>query len=810
LHALVSKRIEFDSLIQFDKELKNALLDSRPSECQPMIGPFSPVAPLIGRESERASVRSALLEHNVRLLTLTGPGGIGKTHLAHVLMDELRHDFADGAYFVSLGSVRDPELVLAAVARAIGLRDPGSLPLDTELQVKLSTAEILLILDNLEQVVAVVPHLVELIEAAPGVRILATSRTPLRAPSEQLLPVPPLQVPDPNPSHPPPLDALAAIESVQLLTRRAQAADPEFTVTAANAAAIATICTRLEGLPLAIELAAARLQVLSPDALLERLARPLDVLARSDPRLPERHQALRNTIAWSEELLSPSTRMLFRCLSVFTNGCDAAAAEAICGDPPGHRTPSCRVIDGLAELLDHGFMRREVAAGVPRFTMPETICEYALQMLEGAGELEATRRRHADHFLALAEEAAPELLGPDQEVWSARLESEHDNLRAALRWSAAQHPCTALRLAAALWRFWYAQEYLREGRAWLEQALATPAGPNSVERVRALNGLGVLSWAMGDPDRALALQDQSFTLARDIGDRWGMTAAKGDRAIVAFEIGGSATQAREATEHVLNEFRALADRYGEGLALTALGNFAQSEGGLDEAVIRFQEALAIARQIGDIRSQTLCLSNLAQTTRLKGNFDQAAAFAREGLELGHRLGNREDMVYGLLAIGGLAVERHQFAHAARLLGAAAAAADAFGIVLQPAEKSQFDHDVMTAQAALAAAPFTRAWDAGRALPLEEAVARALREPSPSHHRRNGHSPLDHDPTEYGLSRRELEVLRLLAAGMSDREIAAALFISAETATTHVKRIRGKLGVRSRPAAAAFATRHGLD
>ena len=402
------------------------------------------------------------------------------------------------------------------------------------------------------------------------------------------------------------------------------------------------------------------------------------------------------------------------------------------------------------------------------------------------------------------------MLGPDQEVWSARLEREHDNLRAALRWSVAQNADIALRLAAALWRFWYAHEYLREGRAWLEQALATHAGPKTVERARALNGLGVLTWAIGDLDRALEVQDQSFALARDIGDRWGMAAATGDRAIVAFEMGGSATQAREATEDVLNEFRALADRYGEGLALTALGNFAQSEGDLDEATVRFQEALAIARQTGDMRSQTLCLSNLAQTTRRKGNFDQAAAFAREGLELGHRLGNREDMVYSLLALGGLAVERHQFAHATRLLGAAAAAADAFGIVLQPVEKSQFDHDVKTAHAALSDTPFTRAWDAGRALPLDEAVAKALRAPAPSNHRRNGQSPIDHHLTESGLSRRELEVLRLLAAGMSDREIAAALFISAETATTHVKHIRGKLGVRSRAAAAAFATRHGLD
>lgn len=771
--------------------------------------PFSH-SPLIGRAAEWASVRATLKRPNVRLLTMTGPGGVGKTRLALELTAELAPEYPDGAHFVSLAEVGDPALVLAAIAHTIGLRNDDSLPIAERLHAKLAAAKILLTLDSLEHVAAVAPELVRLLKVCPRMRILATSRSPLGVESEHVLPVPPLPIPDLT--RDPTLQELGTNEAVKLLVQRAQVIAPDFALTEANAPYVARICALLDGLPLALELAAVRLQVLSPAALLERLSSPLDVLTRDDPNLPKRHQALRETIAWSEDLLSPVSRALLRQLSVFAGGCGAAAAEAICSDPERRISP-CKVLDCLAELLDHGFLRREIVAGEPRFVMPEMICEYALERLAASGEDEAAHRRHATYFLNLVEEAAPAMLGPDQEVWVARLETEHHNLRAALRWSLAHEPDVALRLAAGLWRFWYIRGYLKEGQCWLERALATGAARKTVTRVRALNGLGVLIWAAGDLERALELQNASQSLAQELADRWGVAAAEGDRAIIELMRGGDAERARAATEDVLSQFRALGDRYSEANALTALGNFALAQGNLAESARRFGEALAIARESGDSRGEVLCLCNLARTARLSGELDQAAALYREGLSLAHRLGAQEDILYSLAGLGGLAVARgrlaaarghltvarERFERAARLLGVADALANAIGAPLQPAEQSEFDSDVAALRDELPEPAFTRAWVSGHSLSLDAAVAEGLAVAGAA------------DPTDpsHNLTERELDVLRLLTKGMSDREIAAELFISRGTVMTHVKHVHTKLGVHSRGAAVAYATRHGL-
>jgi predicted ATPase/DNA-binding CsgD family transcriptional regulator len=754
-------------------------------------------SPLIGRDAERAIAWEALIGQSVRLLTLTGPGGVGKTRLALELTIELAPLHADGANFVSLAELRDPEQVLPSIAQALGLNDDGLSPLVERLHMRLAAAEILLTLDNLEQVATAAPDLERLLESCPHVRILATSRMPLQVAGEHVLPVPPLQTP--GPTAPLSLAELSKNESVRLLVQVAQSVDPGFALTKANAADVAEICTRLEGLPLAIELAALRLQVLSLATLRERLSRPLAVLTRRDPHLPPRQQTLRATIAWSYDLLDPPGQALFRCLAVFSNGCDAIAVEAVCGSLTNRETETTNALDALGTLLNVGFLRREVVADAPRFIMPETISEYAREQLQVLGEEEAARHRHASYFLSLAAEAMPALLGPDQEAWLKRLQTEHRNLQAALRWSIAHDPELALQLAAALWRFWYARGHIREGCNWLERTLATRAGKKTIARVRALNGLGVLVWAAGDSERALELQDASLSLAREIGDEVGAAVAQGDRILTEFQLHGDADRARRATEELLRQNRALGDQYVEGLALTTLGNIALSQDDLAQAADWFREALAFARRSGDTGSQVLGLFNLAQTVRRMGELDQAAALYREGIVLARRLGAREDLFYMLAAAGGVEVERRQFAHAARLLGAAAAQSDLLGVPLQPLEQAQFDADRAAAQAALPEEVFSEAWNAGRSLTLDAAVREALDALGTC-------GPMA--PSRL-LSERELEVLRLLAAGRSDREIAAALYISLGTATTHVKHIRSKLGVHSRGAAIAYAIRHGL-
>ena len=453
----------------------------------------------------------------------------------------------------------------------------------------------------------------------------------------------------------------------------------------------------------------------------------------------------------------------------------------------------------LEDLVDYGLLSREFAAGEPRFTMLETICEYALERLEASGEAETTQRRHAGYLLAIAEDAAPALLGPDQEAWLTRLNEEQHNLRAAVRWTLANDPAQSLRLAAALWRFWYMQGHIQEGRRWLERVLATRATVSTIARVRALNGLGVIVWAGGDLERARELQNASLAMAQEIGDSWGMAAAQGDRAIIEFLQSGDAARAREATEDVLLQFRALGDRYSEGVALTALGNIACSKRDFAEATSRFQEALTIARESGDSHAEELCHCNLALAARLEGDIDRAAIHYIEGLKLAHRLSRPEDLLYCLAGIGGVEVERRRFEPAARLLGAAAGLADVVETPLQPLEQEQFDRDTAAVRAALPDALFLEVWAEGRSLSVDGVVAEVL----------DGSGPASGASPGLGLTAREIEVLRLLTDGRSDREIADALFISPMTATTHVRNIRRKLGVHSRGAAIAYAVGHEL-
>ncbi|HET8631226.1 MAG TPA: helix-turn-helix domain-containing protein, partial [Thermomicrobiales bacterium] len=486
------------------------------ADATPRTNPPFPMTSFVGRERELEALRPLLF--TARLLTLTGPGGVGKTRLAVRLAARVADDFLDGVAFVSLAELRDADLVLPTTARAFGVlpdrREPGE-----ALAELLHSRRLLLVLDNCEQVAAAAPALGALLAACPRLTILATSRAPLRLAAEQEFPVPPLAVP---PDDAPTPQALVAVEAAALFVARARAVRPDFAVTAENAAAVAALCRRLDGLPLALELAAVRTRILSPAALLDRLKTRLDLLAFGPADAPARQRTLRATLGWSHDLLRPDERALFRLLGVFVGGFTAAAAEAV-GATPGD--DGAGVLDRLSALVAHGLVHRDDADGEDgRFGMLETIREYARGHLEASGEGAAAARAHARHFLALAERAHAERAGPRMAAWLDRLDRDHDNLRAALAWcEAAGEAELGLRLAAALFRFWSTRGPLAEGRAWLDRLLAAaPAagasGPATAVRATALLAAGVLAYNQGDLPAARALADASLALRRPLGD----------------------------------------------------------------------------------------------------------------------------------------------------------------------------------------------------------------------------------------------------------------------------------------------------
>ena len=625
--------------------------------------------PLVGREAETAAVRAQLERDGTRLITLTGPGGVGKTRLSLQVAADALDRFPDGAWLVPLAAITDPALVAGEIALTLGVREEAGRPLEATLADHLRDRRMLLVLDNLEQVLTGAKTVATLLAASPGLRIIATSRTRLGLRGEVEYVVPTLSVPDL--SRLPPPERLTDYESVRLFVQRAVAAKPAFVVDDANARAVAAICRRLDGLPLAIELAAARVKLLAPDALLRRLEQRLPLLTGGARDLLPHQRTLRGAIAWSYDLLTEAERTLFRHLAIFAGGWTLESVEALADSGVD---AAIDPFDGVVALVDQSLVRQEDGAdGEPRFSMLQTIREYGREQLAQSGEDEELSRWHASHFLDLAEQAEPALTGPDQGDWLGRLEAEHDNLRATLGWATERDAETALRLGAALWRFWMIRGYQTEGYRWLQGALAAGGGTPPAVRAAALRAAGVLAELRADLVQAKALHEESLAIARAIGDRGGTATSLRNLGVVAQEQRDYGTALAHYAE-ALTLHRADGDRRGLAATMTNMGKAVQEQGDDARASALYEEALALVRTLGDRQATAGVLMNLGVIAADQGMYPKATACYEEALSLARALGDRWTEGSILYNLGVVAAEQDEPTQAMAFFGEAIALA----------------------------------------------------------------------------------------------------------------------------------------
>jgi predicted ATPase/DNA-binding SARP family transcriptional activator/DNA-binding CsgD family transcriptional regulator len=801
----------------------------------------------VGREHEMIEIKRHLAM--TRLLTLTGAGGSGKTRVALEVARDLIGAYPDGVWLAELASLSEGEFVAQALAEAVGMQGQPGRPLTDTLIDALRTKKMLLILDNCEHLVEDVAGLVAfLLESCPYLRILATSREALRVSGEVIWPVSLLSVPDLETQTT--VARLEGYEGIRLFVDRARQRKPAFALRTENAQTVAHICVHLEGLPLAIELAAARIKMLPPKALLGRLEDRLKLLTGGPREFSERQRTLRSTIEWSYELLEEGEKALFGRLSVFSGGATLEATQRVC-DALGDL--SVDTLDGASSLLDKSLLgQEEWAEGEPRLVMLETIREYARERPEESGEAEEIKRVHAQYFLTLAEEANQGLKGANQLEWLERLEAEHDNMRAALSWALGRNEAeVALRLGGALWWFWSLRGYHSEGRRWLEAALAIDGHGSPESRAMALAGVGALASAQGelvraqeaceeglellanedreaseaklcllsflgwvvwerqDYRRATQLYEESLALSRDINDTWWLASSLSNLAL-AYHSRGDYERATKLYEQSMDFSRKQSDKLSLAFCLINLGMVVYSQGDLERAAKLTEESVALQRELGTRGAVDRGLCNLGWIALLQDDLGRAADLYRESLSLSWETGMNPTVQSALEGLACVAVAKGEAERSARLWGAAQPLHEAKGIPRDTDFLAEADARISAVRLGMGEEEWDEAWRKGRAMTLDEAVTYAMKEekktdplPSPEPEE----PAVDQSPVV--LTRREEEVAALVAQGMSNRQIAKDLYLSERTIENHVSNILRKLEFASRTEIAAWATHQRL-
>jgi non-specific serine/threonine protein kinase len=757
----------------------------------------------IGREAETAEVRRLL--PGTRLLTLAGSAGVGKTRLALRVAADVAGQYRDGVRLVELAALADPLLVPRAVADALGVPEQPGRGLRDTLADALRPRHLLLVLDNCEHLVQACAELVAaLLRACPDLRVLATSRQSLHVDGETVWRVPSMTLPPPD--RPSSEVVVAYHDATRLFVERATAALPSFVVSERNAAAIVRICTRLDGIPLAIELAAARVPVLGVEGIEVHLSDRFRLLGEGSRVALPRQQTLRATIDWSFGLLSVPERALFRRLAVFAGGWMLEAAEAV---GAGEGLTNGEVLGPLAELVDKSLVVADETGGSVRYRLLETMREYGWEKLRAAGEEAIVRDRHGAWFLALAEGADDKIRGPEQAAWLSRLEREHDNLRAALAWCLADErdADAALRLAGSLAWFWRLRGYMGEGRRWLERALAQSREPATGARVHALNGAGFLAFAQNDMSAATALFTEGLRLARDQDDLPAAAWALHGLGRAAWGMHDWA-RAKAVLEESLAGFRGSADIAGSAYSLYFLGSVARDCEDYARAAALYADALTLAREAGDTWSIAWVLIHWGDLASRQGDVEQAAGFYREALLLSDKIGALWGVSSCLWGLARVAAAQGQWARAARLFGADQVLMALMGTDHGPLESADW-RGVIACRVALGTPRFEALAAEGRAMTRDEAIAHAMGASERTARPAPGAPAGPPSPPGTPLTPREREVAVLIARGLSNREIAQALVITRRTADTHVMNILTKLELHARAQVAAWAVEHGL-